>query len=381
MRIVIAPDSFKESLPAQQVCEAIARGARRVLPQADLELIAMADGGEGTVDALLAAGGGREMWTTVHGPLGESVTAKWALLEGKGASYGTAVLEMAAASGLALVPPKQRNPLLTTTLGTGELIRAAMDAGATRIIIGIGGSATTDGGAGAAQAIGVRFLDARGEPLPPGLGGGRLAEVDRIDMSARDARIATVRIAAACDVDNPLCGPKGAAAIYGPQKGATPEQIPVLDRNLARLADLISRDTGKDVRDLPGAGAAGGLGAGLIAFFEATLESGFQLISETVRLDERIAGADLIITGEGRIDAQSMMGKVVSGVGRAGKAAGIPVIALVGCVGQGAESTLEVLESYHPITPPGIPLPEALNLAGELLESAAERVLRARCGR
>lgn len=372
MRVVVAPDSFKEALPARQVCEAIARGLRRVMPDAQIDLVPMADGGEGTVDALIAATGGQLHRTTVTGPLGEPVDAAWGLL---GDGSGTAVLEMAAASGLTLVPPGRRDPLVTTTLGTGELIVAALDSGARRILIGIGGSATNDGGAGAAQAVGVRFIDGRGRALPRGLSGGSLGEIVRIDLSARDPRIGRVPIEAACDVDNPLCGPRGASAVYGPQKGATPEQVRLLDANLAHLAEVIKRDLGTDVRDIPGAGAAGGLGAGLIAFFDATLRPGIQMVMDALRFSERIAGADLIITGEGRLDRQSMMGKLIEGVGRAAKATGVPVIALVGSTGPGADEALEVLDGYHCISPPDTPLAEALAQTAIRLEQAAAKVL------
>lgn len=368
MKIVICPDSFKESLSAREACEAIARGMRRVRPDARIDLIPMADGGEGTVEALVTATGGTMRRTTVLGPLGEPVEAAWGMTGGDG---GTAVLEMAAASGLPLVPSEMRDPERTTTYGTGQLIRAALDAGAAKILLGIGGSATHDGGTGAAQAVGVRFLDEHGAALPDGLCGGRLGDIARIDLSGRDPRMGRTPILVACDVDNPLCGERGAAAVYGPQKGATPEQVERLDRNLAHLADLIERDLSRNIRDFPGAGAAGGLGAGLVAFFDATLEPGVQLVMNAVRFAERIAGADLVITGEGKLDDQSMMGKVIAGVGRAAREAGVPAIALVGTTGEGADAALELLERYHVITPPEMSTPEALARAAELLEAAA----------
>ncbi len=371
MRIVIAPDSFKESLSAREVCAAIARGIRRVRPDARIDEVPMADGGEGTVDALVAATRGTTRSSRVTGPLGEPIQAAWGLLGGR---TGEAVLEMAAASGLPLVPPDRRNPLHTTTYGTGELMRAALDAGARRILIGIGGSATTDGGAGAAQACGIRFLDASGEPITTPLAGARLADVYAIDASGRDPRLSHVRIDVACDVDNPLCGPRGAAAVYGPQKGATPEQVEILDRNLARFAETIRRDLGCDTLNIPGAGAAGGLGAGLIAFFGGRLSRGIELVMEATRLTDRIRGADLVITGEGRLDRQSMMGKVVAGVGGAARAAGVRAVALVGCLGDGADESLAVLQSYQAIAPPDMPLPEAMRRTSELLEQAAARL-------
>jgi glycerate 2-kinase len=375
MRIIVAPDSFKEALSAREACEAIARGIRRVVPAARIELIPMADGGEGTVEALIAATGGEIRESEVTGPLGEKVIAKWGLL---GDGSGTAVLEMASASGLALVPRERRDPTLTTTYGTGELIRGALDSGAARILAGIGGSATTDGGTGAAQALGVIFLDRRGEALPPGLCGGRLPDVARIHLAARDSRIGRVPVQVACDVDNPLCGPRGAAAIYGPQKGASPQQVELLDRGLAHLADLITRDIGTDVRDIPGAGAAGGLGAGLISFFEATLRPGIELVIDALHFADRIAGADLIITGEGRLDRQSMMGKLIAGIGRVASTADVPVIALVGSAGEGADAALTLIESYHCISPPDLPLAQALSETAERLEATAATVLMQR---
>lgn len=372
MRIVVAPDSFKEALPARQVCEAIARGIRRACPDATIDLLPMADGGEGTVDALVAATNGQLRESTVTGPLGKPVRARWGTL---GDDTGTAVLEMAAASGLGLVPPDRRDPLLTTTFGTGELIAAALNSGVRRILIGVGGSATNDGGAGAAQALGVRFIDHNGQALPNGLSGGRLGLIARIDPASRDPRIGRVPIEVACDVDNPLCGPRGAAAVYGPQKGADPESVRILDANLAHLADVIQQDLNMQVRDIPGAGAAGGLGAGLLAFFGAKLRPGIQMVMDALRFSERIAGADLIITGEGRLDRQSMMGKLIEGVGRAAKAAGTPVIAMVGSIGQDADDALEVLQSYHCINPPNTPPAEALPQTATRLEQTAARVL------
>lgn len=369
MRIVIAPDSFKEALGAAEVCRAIARGVGRVHADASIEMLPMADGGEGTVDALLSATAGRLVSTPVCGPLGRPVRAYWGLL---GDGSNTAILEMAAASGLALAPPAERNPLHTTTFGTGELIRAALNAGATRILMGIGGSATTDGGVGAAAALGVRFLDEHGQLAGSVLPGGMLDRIASIDLTRRDPRIARTPITVACDVDNPLCGPRGAAHVFGPQKGASSEDVLRLDRNLAHLAALIERDLGLAVSEMPGAGAAGGLGAGLTAFFGASLQSGVQMVMDALRLRERIAGADLVITGEGRLDAQSLMGKVIAGVGRLGREAGVPVVALVGCTGPGADETLEVLRSFHVINPPGTPAEQALpNTAAALEETAA----------
>ncbi|HSW46050.1 MAG TPA: glycerate kinase [Phycisphaerae bacterium] len=372
MKIVIACDSFKEALSAKDACEAVARGVRRAKPDATLDLVPLADGGEGTVTTLVAATGGTLHESTVTGPLGEPVRSTWGML---GEDRPIAVIEMAAASGLMLVPVSRRNPLLTTTYGTGELILAAVGAGAREIIIGIGGSATTDGGAGAAQAAGVRFFDGEQRLISTRMTGGTLDDIARIDVSTRDPRIATTTIRTACDVDNPLCGPRGAAAVYSPQKGATPDQVGLLERNLAHLANLVRRNLQIEVRDLPGAGAAGGLGAGLVAFFGAKLQPGIRIVMEAVRLAERIADADLVITGEGRLDRQSVMGKVIAGVGQAAKAASVPVIALAGCLGEGADQTLAVLRSYHPINPPGTPIAEALPRTAERLEVTAAAVL------
>jgi len=382
MNIVIAPDSFKESLSAAAACEAIAAGVRSVWPEARLDLVPMADGGEGTVDALVAATDGRYQSVRVRGPLGELVEARFGLLgTGSAPRQGkprerTAVIEMAAASGLPLVPPERRDPTRTTTYGTGQLIAAALDAGARRIIIGIGGSATTDGGAGAAQALGVRFLRRDGSECPAGLAGGDLGRIAAIDPSQRDPRLDRTEVIVACDVDNPLCGPRGSAAVYGPQKGATPQMVELLDRNLAHLADLIERDLGKTVRDVPGAGAAGGLGAGLIAFCDAKLWPGVDIVMDAVNLEPRVRKADLVITGEGRLDRQSMMGKVVAGVGRLGRRCGVPVIALVGTVGDGAEATLEVLEAYFSIIDKPMSIQQAMDSAAELLTQTAGHVLR-----
>ena len=326
-KIVIAPDSYKESLSALEVAQAVAAGFRQVFPAAEYVLVPVADGGEGTVDAMVAATGGRKETVAVSGPLGEPVEAFYGLT-GDGA---TAVIEMAAASGLALVPPERRNPLLTTSRGTGELIRAALDAGARRFILGIGGSATNDGGAGMVQALGARLLDAQGHELGPG--GGALADLDRVDVSALDPRLKARRIEVACDVDNPLTGPRGASAVFGPQKGATPAMVQVLDANLARLARIVERDLGVAVDAVPGAGAAGGMGAAMLAFFGATLKPGIEIVTAAVELDAHVRDADLVITGEGRIDFQTVHGKTPIGVARVAKRHGKPVIGIAGSLG------------------------------------------------
>ena len=327
MKIVIAPDSYKESLSALEVAQAVEAGFRQVFPDADYVLVPVADGGEGTVDAMVAATGGRKETVTVSGPLGEPVEAFYGLT-GDG---DTAVIEMAAASGLALVPPDRRNPLLTSSRGTGELIRAALDAGARGFILGIGGSATNDGGAGMVQALGARLLDADGRDVE-GSGGG-LARLERIDVSALDPRLKECRIEVACDVDNPLTGPRGASAVFGPQKGATPEMVQALDANLARLARIVERDLGVAVDAVPGAGAAGGMGAAMLAFFGATLKPGIEIVTAAVDLDTHVRDADLVITGEGRIDFQTVHGKTPIGVARVAKRHGKPVIGIAGSLG------------------------------------------------
>jgi glycerate kinase len=330
MKIVIAPDSYKESLTALEVAIEIEAGFRAVFPDAEYIKLPMADGGEGTVAAMVAATGGTLVEVYITGPLGEPVKACYGLTGDR----KTAIIEMAAASGLALVAPDLRNPLKTTTRGTGELIKAALDAGISHLIIGIGGSATNDGGVGMLQALGVRLLDQAGREI--GFGGGQLANLDRIDISSMDTRLEACKIEAACDVNNPLTGPKGASAIFGPQKGATPEMVSQLDASLARYADLISRDLGVQVDTVPGAGAAGGMGAALLAFFGAQLRPGIEIIIEAVGLEAHVRNADLVITGEGRIDSQTILGKTPIGVARMAKRYGKPVIGIAGCLASDA---------------------------------------------
>lgn len=326
MKIVIAPDAYKESLSALEVARAIEAGFRKVFPQAETVCIPVADGGEGTVDAMVSATAGRRHYVEVRGPLGAPVTACYGLT-GDGI---TAVIEMAAASGLMRVPPAARNPLVTTSYGTGELIRAALDAGARHLILGIGGSATNDAGAGMLEALGVRLLDANGTALPPG--GGALAHLARIDRSGLDPRLMACRIEVACDVDNPLTGPHGASVVFGPQKGATPAMVAHLDANLRHFADIVRRDLDVAVDDVPGAGAAGGMGAAMIAFFGARLQPGVDIVTRAVGLEAQLMDADLVITGEGRIDSQTPHGKTPIGVARLAKRHGKPVIGIAGCL-------------------------------------------------
>lgn len=326
MKIVIAPDSFKESLTSRQVADSIENGFRKIFPEATYMKIPMADGGEGTVDSLVHATGGKIVNKTVTGPLGNPVKSFFGLL-GNGE---TAVIEMASASGLHLVPFEKRNPLITTSVGTGELIVAALDYGVNHIIIGIGGSATNDGGAGMAKALGIKLLNKDGREI--GNGGGSLKDLYEIDLTGMDQRLKHVKIEVACDVDNPLTGDKGASVIFGPQKGATAKMISELDANLCHYASIIQKKLGKDVNGVPGAGAAGGLGAGLIAFLNAELKSGIDIVLEATQFKEVVRGATLVITGEGKIDHQTIYGKTPIGVARVSKSHGVPVIAIAGNV-------------------------------------------------
>ncbi len=331
MKIIIAPDSFKDSLSAQSVAQAIAQGLAQVWPDAELVQCPMADGGEGTVESVLAACNGELRSQTVKGPLGDSVQAHWGWL----AESHTAIIEMAEASGLQLVAPGQRDACISSTYGTGELIRAALDLGAQRIILAIGGSATNDGGAGAMQALGVALFDAEDQALAPG--GLALAGLARISLQGLDPRLADVRFEIAADVNNPLCGPHGASAIFGPQKGASPAQVQALDAALRHFADHCAEVLPKDVRDEPGSGAAGGLGFAAKAFLGAQFRAGVEVVAELVGLDAAVRGADLVITGEGRFDAQTLRGKTPFGVARIAQQHSIPVIVIAGTLGEGYE--------------------------------------------
>lgn len=372
MKIVLAPDSFKGSLSALEVCQAMETGIRRVKGEAEIISVPMADGGEGTVRSLVDATGGRIITRMVTGPLGDQVEAFFGIT-GDGE---TAVIEMAAASGLPLVPQNKRDPRITTTFGTGELIIAALDEGCKKIIIGIGGSATNDGGAGMAQALGYRFLDEQGRDLP--FGGAALKHLARIDSSGKDPRLSDLTVIAACDVTNPLTGPDGASAIYGPQKGATPEMVRELDEALSIFAQVVKEELGMEVADLPGSGAAGGLGAGLVTFLQAQLEPGVKIISEAVALRDKMAGADLVLTGEGRIDGQTIKGKTPIGVARVAKTREIPVLAVAGSIGSGAELLYEQgIDGMIAIVDRPMTLEEAIASADELVSLATERIIRA----
>jgi glycerate kinase len=331
MKIVVAPDSFKGSLTAVEVSDAIEQGIREIFPEAEIVKIPMADGGDGTVQCLVNATGGKILREKVTGPLGDEVLASYGIL----GDQKTAVIEMAEASGLTLVPENRRNPLITTTFGTGQLIKFALDQGCRKMIIGIGGSATNDGGAGMVQALGTKLLDKDGEEI--GFGGGELKKVFRIETKCLDNRLSETKVLIASDVSNPLCGPKGASRVYGPQKGATPEMIKKLDESLAYFADIIKRDLNKDIKDIPGAGAAGGLGASLIAFLDAELRPGIEIIIEIVKLERAIQDADLVITGEGKIDSQTIYGKAPIGVAKIAKKYNVPVIAVAAIIGDDAD--------------------------------------------
>ncbi|WP_195782925.1 glycerate kinase [Priestia megaterium] len=369
MKIVIAPDSFKESLTALNVCEAVEKGIKTHFPNAEISKVPMADGGEGTVQSLVDATGGEIIQTRVTGPLGKTVEAFYGILgEGK-----TAVIEMAAASGLHHVPMDKRNPLITTTRGTGELILKALDHKVKHIIIGIGGSATNDGGAGMAKALGAKLLDANGAEIKEG--GGNLDQLASIDLANLDSRLAEVKVEVACDVDNPLTGETGASAVFGPQKGATPDMVKRLDRNLAHYAAVIEKEMDTHIQSVPGAGAAGGLGGGLLAFLSAELKPGVDIVIEATQLESYVKNADLVITGEGRIDGQTIYGKTPIGVAKTAKKHSVPVIAIAGSIGAGSEAVYEHgIHALFSVVPGAVALSEALEKADENIERTAKNV-------
>ncbi|HZD59541.1 MAG TPA: glycerate kinase [Anaerolineae bacterium] len=327
-KVVVAPDKFKGTLGAEFVARAIGEGVKKALPGAEVVLVPVADGGEGTVDALIAATGGERQAVVVTDPLGKPVKAEIGVLPNR-----TAIIEMAKASGLVLVPPEKRDPTVTTTFGTGELIEAALDLECARFIIGIGGSATCDAGIGAAQALGVKILKEDGSPV--GFGGAELIKIARIDISSIDPRSRGKQFLVASDVNNPLFGTRGAAHIFAPQKGAGPEQVILLDQGLIHFSRVVKRDLGIDISEIPGAGAAGGLGAGLVAFLGATIRPGADLIIEIVGLRDKLQGADLVITGEGQIDRQSAYGKAPVAVAQAARQLSIKTAAIAGRLGDG----------------------------------------------
>jgi glycerate kinase len=372
VRIVIAPQSLKGSLNAKEAGDAIAQGVLQVYPEAEVAIIPVADGGEGTVEALVDATGGERVLQTVTGPLGKPVTAFFGLL-GDGE---TAALEIAACAGLPLVPPSQRDPRITTTFGVGELIHAALERGCRHFIIGIGGSATNDGGAGMAQALGATLSDASGKNIARG--GAALATLAHIVTATMDSRLAACTFEVASDVTNPLCGPTGASAIYGPQKGATPEMVEELDAALAHYAQVIEQDLGIAVKDRAGAGAAGGLGAGLIAFLGATLRPGAQIVLEAVQLENHLRTADLVITAEGRLDEQTAYGKSVAAVASLAKRYALPVLALAGSLDLDYRGIYDLGIDAIAVLPSGpMTLEDAMRDAFKLTSTATERVLRA----
>jgi glycerate 2-kinase len=371
MKIVLAPDSYKESLTAKQACDAMEEGIRRILPEADVVKVPMADGGEGTVQSLVDATGGQVLQAEVTGPLGIKVMAQYGILGDK----ETAIIEMAEASGICRVPSDQRNPLITTTYGTGELILEALDRGCSKFIMGIGGSGTNDGGAGMAQALGIRLLDEEDNEL--GYGGGSLNRLNRIDLSRLDLRITECTFTIACDVDNPLCGPNGASHMFGPQKGATPKIVLELDRNLDHFSNIIQQELGINVKYLAGAGAAGGLGAGMVAFLGASLQRGVDIVIEATQLEEKLQGADLVFSGEGQCDFQTERGKAPYGVIKAARKAGVPVILIGGSIGHGIENLYDHgVESVFSMIDRPMSLEEAIEKSKELLVNITERIIR-----
>lgn len=371
MRIVIAPDSFKGSLPAWEVAERIESGIKRVWPEAECIKIPIADGGEGTVQAMVRATEGEIFPVDVLSPLGNTTHTYFGMLgDGK-----TAVVEMALASGLPLVPKQKRNPSVTTTYGTGQLIKAALDQGCSKLIVGVGGSATNDGGAGMAQALGAKLLDEDGRELT--FGGGQLHNLASIDISGIDPRLKKIQTVVACDVNNPLCGMRGATAVYGPQKGADVDMVAFLDYALEHYSTVIQRDLGKAVRDIPGAGAAGGLGAGLIAFLDAELRPGVEIVLQATDFTSKVRSADLVITAEGKLDAQTSRGKAPVGVARAAKQFNVPVIAMAGGIADEADILWDYgIDAFTAIVPYPIELEEAVKRGEFLLERAAARMVR-----
>ncbi|HXZ05712.1 MAG TPA: glycerate kinase [Ktedonobacteraceae bacterium] len=371
MRILIAPQSLKGSLTAAEAGSAIAQGVRAIFPKAEIDFVPIADGGEGTVQALVDASGGKIIQMTVTGPLGEPVPAFFGLM-GDG---NTAVIEMAACAGLPLVPPEKRDPRITTTYGVGELIRAALDNGSRHFIIGIGGSATNDGGAGLVQALGAKLFDLQSREISRG--GAALATLAHISTTGLDPRLQQCTVDVACDVNNPLCGPMGASAVYGPQKGATPEMVEELDKALAHYAQIIEKELGLSIQNIPGAGAAGGLGAGLMAFLHAKLRPGAQIIFEALSLEKHIQQADLVITAEGQIDAQTAYGKSVGAVAEIAKRYNLPVLAFAGSLGENYKVAFSLgVDAIEAIPDRPMTLTFAMENAALLIRDSAERACR-----
>jgi len=372
-KIVIAPDSFKGNITSLEVASCLEKGVKRVLPKVKCVKVPMADGGEGTVQSMVDAAKGKFVSKRVKSPTGKLITAKYGWL----AKDRTAVIEMAEASGLPLVKGREKNPLKTTTYGTGQLILDAINKGAKKIIIGIGGSATNDGGVGMAQALGVRFLNANGKEIKELGSGGMIAKVSGIDTQAIDPRVAKTKIVVACDVENPLFGKKGASHVFGPQKGATSKMVLQLDENLKNLSKLMKRDLKQDVGRMPGAGAAGGLGAGLVAFAGAKLESGVKIVLQATNLAKYIKGADLVLTGEGRVDFQTAFGKTPSGVAKEAKKYNIPVIVIGGALSDDARQVFDHgIDGIESAAAKDMSLEQAILNSKQDLANAAERVIR-----
>ncbi|KXS48431.1 glycerate kinase [Halanaerobium congolense] len=371
MRILVAPDSFKGSLTAMEAAKNIKKGINSYDSKIDVELLPMADGGEGTVQSLVDATNGEIIEKEVNGPLGNKVKAFYGLL----GDQKTAVIEMAAASGLPLVPEGKKNPLKTTTYGTGELIASALDAGAQKIIIGIGGSATNDAGVGMAQALGAEILDAEEQQID--FGGGNLDKIEKINLDKLDSRLQDVEVVVACDVDNPLYGKDGAAYVYAPQKGADPEMVKILDQNLRHFNQIAIKELNKDINKIPGAGAAGGLGAGLVAFLDAELKAGVDIVLDIIDFESYLKDVDLVITGEGMLDGQSIYGKTPVGVSRSAAKKDIPVIAIAGTLGEGVEKILDYgINSYFSIIDRPAELKEIIEKSPELLANLSEQIIR-----
>jgi len=373
MKVVVAPNAFKGSLTASQAAAAMARGVREAFPGAEVFEVPVADGGDGTVDALVSAHRGRYLTAEVDGPLGDRVNATYGMIDGG----RTGVVELASASGLTLIPAERRDPRKASTYGFGQLLIAVRDAGASKVIAGIGGSATNDGGAGMAQAMGYRLLDAAGAELPRG--GAALARLERIDPSGFDQGWRSVNVMVACDVTNPLTGPQGASAVYGPQKGADEAAVGELDAALANFAVVIEHDLGKRVADVPGAGAAGGAGAGLLAFLDAGLVPGAPLVVTASGFDEKVQGADLVITGEGRVDSQTAYGKAPGEVAKRGKAARIPVLLIAGSKAPGWEVLSDLgVTAVVTLDEEGDNLQQLMGGAGDMLRRATADACRKR---
>jgi glycerate 2-kinase len=374
VKVICAPDSFKESLSAEQAALVMAEAIHRVRPDAEVDICPISDGGEGFVEVITRSDDRSVLETSCKDPLGRPIAAGWCLTA-HGGRPDTAFIEMASASGLVLLAPGERDPMKTTTFGTGQMVRHALDQGARKVVVGIGGSATHDGGCGMAQALGVRFYTADDQLIPQPVAGGVLETIGRIDVTQLDPRLRETQVTVACDVTNPLTGPNGAAHVYAPQKGAAPRQVEQLDGGLRHLAELFREQLGIDVERRPGAGAAGGLGAGLMVFCRARIRPGLDIVLEAVGFDKRVRGCDLCLTGEGRLDGQSLSGKAVIGVAKAAAKHGVRTVALVGSLGEGHEKSLDAgLHDYIEIGR-GLPVEESMARAAELLEDATVRVM------